>query len=829
MHLPSFRRAAAAVLVAGLLVPLAPTGAARASDETLEQARAVVREMMDSEGAPVWAGAERLAGMGPESVPVIREGLGKAPPWARLGMARALLRLDERELARRTLLELAGPSAPTEVRAAAVGQLGLAGGILDDRDGLVKALEGILADELDPRVRMNLWQSLFRLTQNQDFTRKLRDSMGSTESPELRIEAALLLADAGFVEEAKPILNEIRLEPTDRGRLASALLERDTFVENVRSLERQMRKLRKEIESGGASPAARGGAAESGGAPKAPAIAGYDDTLLKQVLAEVLRVADGAPSAEDPAVRAAWIRERIESAARGLVAGIDPYTAYFDAKESESWNSTLNNSYGGIGAYVEIDAAGYFAIRRPMFGKPAWHKRLQPGDRILEIDGWSTIGKDLQEIISHLKGPPGTDTVVRVHRAGWAEAREMTITRALIRVPSSWSALLPGGIGYILLEDFASSSDTEIRRAIGQFQDEGLKGLILDLRWNGGGWLDQAVEIASLFLPSRQLVVQTKGRAQPTVDRRTRGDDQRQVTVPLVVLVNGGSASASEILAGALAHYGRVTLVGEKTFGKGSVQTVKALTLPGFCEEYTDVNGNGEYDFGEDSEDLNRNGKIDAREFNDRNRNGVWDAGEPYVDANNNGSFDHASVKVTIAKYYLPDGRSPERVKEKTLRGREVWRGGIEPDIRVKNEGLEGWRVEEAFRVSEGDAFGKYLDQLFLEHSDLVLELARADGGNADRYPGFDAFEAAMETPLSRQDLWRTLRIRVRARASDVEGQPLLADYETDSQLQRGILKVLEDAGVDPGGIPEYAPFRDRTFVEPPREDGRLPTPGEEE
>jgi C-terminal peptidase prc len=797
------------LLLALLAAPLLPApGPVLAEEgEAAAKAEAAVQQMMETEGPGVWQRAEALALIGRDAVPLIRDRMGGATPWARLGFARALLDLKENEAARDALLGLVGAALPADVRVGAVGQLGLAGNSLSRPEEIPVHLEKMLADELDPRVRIHGWRALYGLTKDQDWRRKLEESMKATADPALRIESALLLADAGVVDGAvKSCLVEILTEPSERGRLARALLEKADYVENSARLKREISTLRKQVE---ASP---------GGLPAAPGAApGLLDTRLLQTLAEVLlQQGNGAPKPADAAARRKWLEERIEGAAHGLVTGIDPHTAYFTAKERESWNTTLDNVYGGIGSYVDLDAEGFFSIKRPMFGSPAWNARLQPGDRILEIDGWSTIGESTDIIIPHLKGPPGTKVVIRVHRKGWTEAREMTLERALIRVPSVWHDLLPGGVGYVLFEGFSADAENEIRAALEDLKARGAKGILLDLRNNGGGLLDVAVDIASLFLPKGLPVVTTKGPARPDGTLYTRPGRQVVLDLPLVILVNGSSASASEILSGALQYHGkRATLVGERTFGKGSVQVVYPLAIPPFSEEWTDSDRDGEF-FAEYFNDENDNGKWDAGErYNDRNRNGRWDGDEAYVDANGNGKFDCPGVKVTISRYYLPNGVSPERTKVKTKKGREIWKGGIEPDIAVKAEGIDGWRVEEAFRLVEEKHFDRYLDTLFAERQEEALRLAAADGGGPEAYPGFDDFWKSLDTPLSRRDVWWVLRARLRIRASDTIGRPLVADFETDNQLQRAILKVLEDLKVNPKSVPEYAPFADRVFTAP--------------
>jgi C-terminal peptidase prc len=829
----------ALLAVAALLLAAAPLGAqdagpagGNAGPSNQEQARQVVQQMLDTEGPRVWQQAETLAGLGRESVPLIREKIATAPPWARLGLAKALLDLKETESAREALLALVEPSQPVDVRIGAIGQVATRGHEFSESGKIADRLKAMIADELDPRVRIHTMRALYGLTKDLSWSRDLEKSMRDTADPALKTESAILLADAGFIEKAKPLLMEIRDEPSDRGRLARVLLEKETLQGGNDKLKEEIRKIRRQMEERPAPSAPAGApAAPPGGDATIP---GFDTTLLRAVTDVLASQANDCPPESDPEARRKWIQERIEGAARGLASGIDPHSVYLSSKERESWNTGLDNRYGGIGAYVDIDAEGYFSIRRPMFGSPAWKAELQPGDRILEIDGWATTGQPLELIISHLKGPPGTKVNCRVFRKGWTEFRELTIERGLIVVPTLWAEMLPGDVGYIVLETFGAGSVEETKRAIKDLKARGAKGLLLDLRNNGGGLLNVAVDIAATFLPPGKAVVTTKGRARRGSDLYTKGARQEAGDMPLVVLVNGGTASASEILSGALRLHGkRATLVGERTFGKGSVQQVYPLAIPPYSEPWTDANGNGMYDFANEFDDENSNGKWDRGEvywdrWGRQREDDKWEDGETYVDVNGNRKFDCPGIKVTIAKYHLSDGTSPERVKVKTKRGRDVWKGGLEPDIAVKSETPDGWRVEEAFRLIEEKHFDGYLEKLFAGNKDLALKLALADGGGPAAYPDFEPFYASLKTPLSREDVWWVLRVRLRLRASDALGHPLLADFETDAQLQRGILKVLEDLKAAPKEVPEYAAFAGKTFQTPPADDDLLPAASEE-
>ncbi|MHC4924590.1 MAG: hypothetical protein ACYTG4_11015, partial [Planctomycetota bacterium] len=317
----------AVLLALAVVLPVpAPHAAAQDSDENgAAEARSLVEEMYEVEGPAIWSQADRLASIGSDAVPAIKDGLDKAPPWARLGMGRVLLELEEQALAQQTLLQLAGPASPQEVRIGAFGLLGIAGKRVSDRKPLVDKLQTYLQDELDPRVQLAISKSLYSVTMEADHLRRIKGVMEETEDAALKTEAALLLGEAGWVSEAKPVLADLALEPSDRGRLAAALLSRNDYQGRNDSLKREVRKLRRQLSRAGGAAAGSGNNGNGGGNSN------LDSRLLDTLLNSLLRDADAAPAPREGAARDEWIRERVENAARGIVSGIDPYTAYFDA------------------------------------------------------------------------------------------------------------------------------------------------------------------------------------------------------------------------------------------------------------------------------------------------------------------------------------------------------------------------------------------------------------------------------------------------------------------------------------------------------------------
>ena len=517
-------------------------------------------------------------------------------------------------------------------------------------------------------------------------------------------------------------------------------------------------------------------------------------------------------------------RELFEGAARGLVAAIgDPHTTFQSADERDDWQDHLTKEYGGIGAYVGYDNDGFFIVTRPMFGSPAKRAGLRSGDRVITVDGWETIGQELDEIVKHLRGPADSDVTIEVVRRGWTEPRKFTLTRGFIVVPTVRSAMLPGNVGYVLVETFAKNTADEFRDALRTLERDGAQALVLDLRWNSGGYLRTAQEMADYLLPTDRLVVETAGRpgVYPDEVYVSRGSSTEwSRTVPLRVLINGASASASEILSGCLKVHGRAAIVGLRSYGKGSVQNLYPIFTRPFAEAYTDLNRNGQWDDAEPYEDLNQNGRRDANErYYDADRNRRWSPAEPFVDENGNGRFDCPALKVTIAKYFVGTRAGAREITPHRdamiVAGRREWLGGIEPDVPVDGDDIDGWRAEAIAELDGKQAFDAYVDRLFAEHEPAMLELAQRGTRDPADYPGFDAFHASLGTQLSREDVWQWVHTKVRDRAGDELGTPLVGDWIVDAQLQRALRDLIE-SGEAPIAEPAYAFIRERTFDVPP-------------
>jgi len=265
-------------------------------------------------------------------------------------------------------------------------------------------------------------------------------------------------------------------------------------------------------------------------------------------------------------------------AIRGVIRTLnDPNTALIDPQTAEISREDMTGSFEGIGATVRMNDEGYVVIVQPFEEHPAAEAGLLSGDIILEVDGTPIQGMNLYEAISLIRGPAGTEVQLLVHRLGEGEPFLVSIVRGKIEIPTVQSEILDGDVAYLRLNDFHGRATAQARRALRSLLDEDPVGLILDLRNNPGGLLDSAVDVSSLFLKPDQVVLieLRKGEQEKTykVKGRPLAPD-----IPLVVLINGGSASASEIVAGAVQDNERGVLLGEQTFGKGSVQLPHQLS-----------------------------------------------------------------------------------------------------------------------------------------------------------------------------------------------------------------------------------------------------------
>ncbi len=271
--------------------------------------------------------------------------------------------------------------------------------------------------------------------------------------------------------------------------------------------------------------------------------------------------------------------ELTKMAIDGMLDGLDPYTNYISESEIEDYKFITTGEYGGIGALIHQNG-DYVVISEPYEGSPAQKSDLRAGDKILEVNGQSAKGKNYSDISAILKGQAGTSIIMKISRPGEDQPITKTIKREIIKIDNiPYSGMLDNQIGYIRLTSFTQKAADEFRQAFLKLKDANeLKGLIIDIRSNGGGLLNEAVDITNIFVEKGMDVVTTKGKLPDKNHTYKTTNSPVDKDIPLVVLVNGQSASASEILSGAIQDLDRGVIIGQRTFGKGLVQNVVPLS-----------------------------------------------------------------------------------------------------------------------------------------------------------------------------------------------------------------------------------------------------------
>lgn len=271
-------------------------------------------------------------------------------------------------------------------------------------------------------------------------------------------------------------------------------------------------------------------------------------------------------------------KDLIYGALRGMLKSLDPYSQFLDPDEYKEVKVETEGEFGGLGIEITIKD-GLLTIISPIDDTPAYQAGLKASDRIVKIEDELTRDITLMEAVKKLRGKPGTKVTITVMREGAAKLLNFAITRDIIKIKSIRKAkLFEDNVAYIRLSEFQERSPEELEKALSELESLGMEGLVLDLRNNPGGLLDSAVKVAEKFIPPDKVIVSTRGRREEQDLVFKSSSTGKHRTLPLVVLISNGSASGSEIVAGAVQDYKRGILLGTKTFGKGSVQTVVPLT-----------------------------------------------------------------------------------------------------------------------------------------------------------------------------------------------------------------------------------------------------------
>lgn len=414
------------------------------------------------------------------------------------------------------------------------------------------------------------------------------------------------------------------------------------------------------------------------------------------------------------------VEKLVNTGINAMLGSLDPYTEYIPEEDEKNIELLTTATYGGIGAIIKkLDTTGVI-ISQPYLGSPAVKYGLEPGDVILEIDGEDVMPLNAEECSSRMKGEPGTSVRFLVRKGRSGKTAEIEVVRERIHIPDvSYSGILKDTIGYIKIDGFTVNGSEDVRKAVVSLKEKGVRRLIMDLRGNGGGLLDEAVDIVSLFVPKGTLVVTQKGRANVGADMEYRTKKEPVDTlIPLMVLVNSGSASSSEIVTGAIQDLDRGYVAGTRTYGKGLVQAIRPVGYNG-------------------------------------------------------------TMKMTIAKYYTPSGRCvqaidyshrnsdgsvgyvPDSLKKafRTRLGRTVYDGGgITPDSVIASDQYS--RI--AISLVMNDIINDYAIKFYSEHDSIppVMDFSLTDEQYGDfvKYAVSREFDSRSGAQVLMEDLLKSAR-----------------------------------------------------------------------
>ncbi len=414
------------------------------------------------------------------------------------------------------------------------------------------------------------------------------------------------------------------------------------------------------------------------------------------------------------------VEKLVNTGINAMLGSLDPYTEYIPEEDEKNIELLTTATYGGIGAIIKkLDTTGVI-ISQPYLGSPAVKYGLEPGDVILEIDGEDVMPLNAEECSSRMKGEPGTSVRFLVRKCRSGKTAEIEVVRERIHIPDvSYSGILKDTIGYIKIDGFTVNGSEDVRKAVVSLKEKGARRLIMDLRGNGGGLLDEAVDIVSLFVPKGTLVVTQKGRANVGADMEYRTKKEPVDTlIPLMVLVNSGSASSSEIVTGAIQDLDRGYVAGTRTYGKGLVQAIRPVGYNG-------------------------------------------------------------TMKMTIAKYYTPSGRCvqaidyshrnsdgsvgyvPDSLKKafRTRLGRTVYDGGgITPDSVIASDQYS--RI--AISLVMNDIINDYAIKFYSEHDSIppVMDFSLTDEQYGDfvKYAVSREFDSRSGAQVLMEDLLKSAR-----------------------------------------------------------------------
>ncbi|GEM_PF-320167 len=733
-----------------VLLVLAAASPLRAEVEPLpaadieEKASLLIERMGLRDAETVWNLEMSLEALGEAAVPRIEEALENPNPAVRLACAKALYHLEAGDPDPLEALIREGREPAASMAARVLGLFG----DQDEAEILAEALEY----PLPASTRIACAQALASIRPGDARALNLLTDLMNSFNAEMVESAALALVELGQSELARGILETMEDEPSLRGRLAGSLL-RGLSLEAALKSQHRLR-----------------------GNP-------LDEVLemVKRNFPDAHAIVDGKRKPVDDE----FLRD---AAAEGMIRSLDPFCGYMTLEQFREDRQRARGKYAGIGAFVVMreyvepgaeppppweEPQRVVTVDRPIYAPPApaYKAGLRSGDQIVAFrdekkEAWvSIVGWPLQRCVEHLKGPAGTEVAIRVKRHGLQGFKEVTIRRQIITVNVAMAEMLPASIGYIYLRRFDNKSASDFRKALLSLKNQGMKGLVLDLRGNPGGTMGQVLEIIEMFIDPGLLITFTRGTNEDW-DKTYVSRADPLTDVPLAILIRDDSASGSEMTAGALQAHDRGVIIGETSFGKGSGQTIIPLRSV------------------------------------------------------NNTRF----MRLTIFKYYLPDKTSiHERgvVPDIVLKPEETESWEYDWQVHLRRAGLVEDYLDRTYPASkdalvrltkfdglDADAYPDF-DDLFREAVRLLFE-ARKQWTRASSFPSFEDFFAQHDTPESRGFIRRLLRRALRDRVQDEKAEPFIQDYQEDIQLQRALFELFKALEKDLASVREYRHFAER-------------------
>ncbi len=746
-----------------LLLILTSTTVPLTADE--QNPQKVIKEVLKTidnleQGEPVLFYTDKILALGNTAIPALQASLKNNSKNDRntLAISYTLMHLGSQDEACKALKKIIlSKKAKENIKLDAITVMGTEGG-----EYATTLIRELLKTNTSDFLKVELAKSLWRLTHGASAEDKLKKLL-SSKSIRARNQAALALATFLPLNETVSLLKNLVFKPGRSGdearnvlkyRARSAMIK-GNFTE-VSPILRQLadhptlslgtEKLLVDINSWSEIDKV-----------------GTKDLLAARLVQEVVDLIEVNYAIDQSGDKEERKRERervsslklATNAAKALAQSIDPYSNYLDQADLTEMSEQIDGEYGGIGAWVGV-RNGRFTILLPMYNEPAFKAGLRAMDWVEKINGDEIKNNTQKEIISKLKGKPGTTVNLTVWRRKWNKPQVFTVKRKKINIPSVKHKMLPDKIGYIRIERFGREDSTpvELNKALKKLRKQGMKGLILDLSNNPGGMLSSAVKISDKFLDGGKLIVYSEGK--PGVHSRKEYYSHgfgTEPNYPIVVLANSSSASASEIVTGALKDNKRAIFVGEKTFGKGSVQQLLWVRSTG----------------------------------------------------------RRTCLKLTIAKYYLPNGEC--------IHGK-----GIKPDVKVKVPELSMASFEARKKLIDSLIVSDYVRETYPKYMKEFTALLNFDHGDVMRYPEIDKLKAKIKDEkieINDNDIRHEIRRALVTYLETEKGIKVVVDIQENQPLQTAIMELRKSITDKDNNIPIYTWYAKKVKEEAKKEKER--------